>query len=203
MVKHFTSRFIRGFFALLPILVSVYILVNLLLWSERSTRSSLTFFLAKEAEDVPPGSGIVVALLVIYGIGYLLDKPIARKMFRLVDDSFQILPLVRSLYQAIKDFTSYLTPNKNRTSSRVVMVHFPNLNLDMVGIVTRENLKGLPEPLYAEDKVAVYMPMSYQFGGYTVFVSKEQIKELPIGTEQTMRSVLTAWVAGDKNVSNS
>ncbi|MGE0763445.1 MAG: DUF502 domain-containing protein [Bdellovibrionales bacterium] len=194
MLKHFTGKFLRGFFALLPILISVYILVWLLTWSEAIARLGLLFFLPDSIYI--PGLGIFVGVLFIYSIGNLLDKPFAKVVFRWVEGPFQILPLVRSVYQAIKDFTSYLSPNRDRQNSRVVMVRLPGTDFDVVGLVTRENLKGLPFPIETEDRMAVYLPMSYQFGGYTVFVPRAAVKELAMGTEQAMRSVLTAWVSG-------
>lgn len=194
MLKHFTGKFIRGFLALLPILISVYILVWVLTLAETIARFSLLFFLPDSV--YVPGLGILAGVLFIYMIGNLLDKPVARQIFRWVEGPFQILPLVRSVYQAIKDFTAYLTPNRAKQSSRVVLVRLPGTEFDMVGLVTRENLQGLPEGLNDQARVGVYLPMSYQFGGYTVFVPRSAVRELNMGTEQAMRSVLTAWVSG-------
>ena len=195
MLKHFTRKFLRGLFAIMPILISFYILIWLLDLTESITRMGLLFFLPDQA--YVPGLGILTGVLLIYCIGNLLDKPVARKIFKWVEEPFQILPLVRSVYQAIKDFTSYLSPNSKRQTSRVVVIRWPGSEFELVGLVTRESLEGLPAPLSTnEDRIAVYLPMSYQFGGYTIFVPRSSVVELKMGTEQAMRSVLTAWVSG-------
>lgn len=196
MFKHFTSKFLRGFLAILPILLSVYVLIWLLTTAERATRSGLLFFLPEDA--YVPGLGILVGVGLIYGVGVLLDRAIARRVMKWVEEPFQILPLVRSVYQAIKDFTSYLSPKKDRQKSRVVLVKWPGSEIEFVGLVTRDESTGLPEPLGDQDVIAVYFPMSYQFGGYTVFVPRSSVRELHVGTEKAMRSVLTAWVSGQE-----
>lgn len=194
MLKHFTNKFLRGFIALMPILLSVYILVWLLSGAETMARFFLLSFLSDQIYI--PGLGILAAILFIYGVGVLLERPAARRVMRWVEEPFQILPLVRSVYQAIKDFTGYLSPNKKRGTSRVVVVKVPGTEFEIVGLVTRESTQGLPSPLSDQEMIAVYFPMSYQFGGYTAFVPKTAVREFAMGTEQAMRSVLTAWVSG-------
>ncbi len=194
MLKHFTGRFLKGFFALLPILLSLYILIWFLNAAENAAKRFLLFYLPDQV--YLPGLGIVAAVAVIYMFGNLIDKPGARRIFRWIEEPFQIVPMVRTVYQAIKDFTSYLQPKRDRLSSRVVAVKLPGIEAEVVGMVTREKTLDLPAPLGGADRVAVYLPMSYQFGGYTIFIEKSRIREIDLSTEKTMRSVLTAWMAG-------
>ena len=47
-----------------------------------------------------------------------------------------------------------------------------------------------------EDLVAVYLPMSYQIGGYTVYLPRSRLTETDLSVEQAMRIVLTGGVRG-------
>lgn len=194
MLKHFSGKFLRGFFALLPFLLSIYIFIWLVQFAEKAASEVLLIFLPDQVYI--PGLGIFVAVILIYMFGNLIDKPIARHIFRWVEEPFQIVPVVKSVYQAIKDFTSYLSPSQKRDVNRVVLVKLPGTDLQVIGLVTREALTDLPAPLGSSGRVAVYLPMSYQFGGYTIFVTKDCLQEINLTTEQAMRSVLTAWVSG-------
>ncbi len=49
-----------------------------------------------------------------------------------------------------------------------------------------------------EDKVAVYLPLSYQLGGYTVYLSKDRVKVIDMSVEDAMRRVLTAGLSTKK-----
>jgi len=44
--------------------------------------------------------------------------------------------------------------------------------------------------------VAVYLPMGYMIGGYTVFVPRDWINPIQMSVEEAMRSSLIAWMAG-------
>jgi len=193
-MRHFTNKFLKGLLAALPVLLSVFILVWFVEFAERITRRAILFLLPTEM--YVPGLGIVIAIVLIYLLGALMDRPTFRYLFRVLEEPFKILPMVRSVYQAIKDFTVYLAPSGERRTSRVVAVKWPGTNMDIVGLVTSDQLDHLPAPLNQSDRVSVYIPMSYQFGGFTLFVPRSELREVQMGTEAAMRSVLTAWVSG-------
>ena len=56
----------------------------------------------------------------------------------------------------------------------------------MVGLVTDPNLE--------EGCVLVYLPMSYQLGGYMLAVNKDQLTELDMTVENALRFVMTAGI---------
>ena len=51
---------------------------------------------------------------------------------------------------------------------------------------------------HCDDPVAVYMPMSYQIGGYTIFVPKSALTPIDIGFEDAMRLALTGAVTSNQ-----
>ena len=79
---------------------------------------------------------------------------------------------------------------------QVVAVTLPG-NMRLLGFVTRtefEDVPGLARP----DEVAVYLPMSYQVGGFTVFMPRSAIAPVQMSREDAMKFILTA---GLKNAS--
>ena len=61
----------------------------------------------------------------------------------------------------------------------------------------RDKLDGLDPAIEAEDRVAVYLPMSYQIGGYTLFVPRSWVTPLDMSVESAVRNTLTGWIDGD------
>ena len=48
--------------------------------------------------------------------------------------------------------------------------------------------------------VAVYVPMSYMVGGYTIFIPKSLITPINMSVEEAMKNSLLAWLTKtDKN----
>ena len=48
-----------------------------------------------------------------------------------------------------------------------------------------------------DDLVSVYLPMSYQIGGFTVYVPSDHVKTIDMDVEDAMRLVLTAGLSNN------
>ena len=147
-----------------------------------------------------PGMGLISGLVLIALIGLLSHVLIFQKLFNLGEAILRRLPLVKSIYTAIKDFIGYLNPDKDSEMGKVVMVQLPGQSFQLIGFVTREQFDDLPFTPTAEDPVAVYMPMSYQIGGYTLFLPRSCLTPLDIPFEQAMKLVLTGSVTKDRDL---
>ncbi|HEX5676313.1 MAG TPA: hypothetical protein VFX83_13075, partial [Azonexus sp.] len=77
----------------------------------------------------------------------------------------------------------------------VVSLRLPGQALELVGLVTRKNVDDLPAGFLQGDRVAVYLPMGYMIGGYTVFVPREWVQPLDMSVEEAMRASLFAWMS--------
>ena len=137
-----------------------------------------------------PGLGILFGILIIFVLGLIMGHVIIRRLFSWVEHLVESLPIVKSIYTAIKDLINFFAPDEDGQNQKVVIVGRPGEPNSKIGFLTNEkvNLPGL------EDRVAVYMPMSYQIGGDTVFVPKEWVREIDLSVEEAMRSALTAWM---------
>ena len=112
---------------------------------------------------------------------------------------FTNIPVVKSIYSSLKSFADYFSPHhKEDTAQQVVILRMPDHALEVVGLVTRNHMEGLPQGFLPGDRVAVYLPMGYMIGGYTVFVPREWVTPIDMSVEEAMRSSLIAWMAGRK-----
>jgi uncharacterized membrane protein len=193
-VKKITGTFLKGLFTVLPLLLSIYVLAWFLRAVEVFSRDLLLTFWP--AFLYVPGLGMVVAFAIIFGIGATVDRPFARTIFNLIESLLKEVPVVKTVYLAIKDFTEYLKPDENRKHNQVVLVRFPDVAIEIVGLMTRESLADLPAAVTKEGRVAVYFPMSYQFGGCTMFIPRAWVTPTEMGVEEAMRSIITAWLPG-------
>ena len=185
--------FLKGLAVVIPVALTLAILWWMAAGAERLMGSILKFTLP-EGWYVP-GMGLLSGLVLIALIGLLSHVLIFQKLFNLGDAIFHRLPLVKTIYTAIKDFIGYLSPDKDSAMSKVVMVQLPGQSFQLLGFVTREQFDDLPFTPTAEDPVAVYMPMSYQIGGYTLFLPRSALTPLDIPFETAMRLVLTGGVS--------
>ena len=193
-MKRLSSYFFRGLITFLPVALTVYALYLFVFWVEGLTMRMLRpitgdFYL--------PGLGIVVGGAVILVLGFLVSQPFMSRVLGWVELPFTNLPLVKSIYSSLKSFADYFAPHE-RDAQQVVLLKNPASEFSIIGLVTRQSLKDLPLDAVTQQHVAVYLPMGYMIGGYTVFVPREWVTPIDMSVEEAMRSSLIAWMAGRK-----
>lgn len=188
--------FLQGLVILLPVVITLYVLAWLAISAESLFRKAILFFLP--AAWYLPGMGLILGLLFVFGVGVLSHAWLFRKLFSWGERLLERVPLVKSIYTALRDLLTYFAQSGTEEFSQAVMVSFPGQGTRLFGFVARKSFEDLPAGIGDEDTVAVYLPMSYQVGGYTVYVPRERIEPVDISLEDGMRLALTAGVSTKK-----
>lgn len=181
--------FITGLLTVLPVIITVYFVVWLLTLMEN--------FFGKQVDWLLPdgwyrtGMGLALAIVVVFGVGLLMHGYVFRRLFETFEKLLLEIPLVRSVYGALRDLLGLFAEHKD-PALQVVAVAFPGSNARLLGFVTRADFSDAPKDLALEGEVAVYLPMSYQIGGYTVFVPKSALTPVDMSREDAMKFILTA-----------
>jgi uncharacterized membrane protein len=191
-MKKLGTLFLQGLIAILPIALTLY-LVYWLASSAEAVLGQALRFLIGDAHYVP-GLGVLAGLLITLGIGLLLRLWLFRKVFSLGEALLQRIPGIKSLYGSIRDMVGLFDASKPREFNKTVMVTLADESVRLMGLVTREDFSDLPEGIGDERTVAVYLPMSYQLGGFTVMVPKAKIRPVDMKVDQAMQFLLTAAV---------
>ena len=189
--------FLKGLAVVIPVVLTLAILWWMAAGAEQLMGAILKFSLPDGWYI--PGMGLVSGLVLIALIGLLSHVLVFQKIFNLGEAIFDRLPLVKTIYTAIKDFIGYLSPEKGNEMGKVVLVELPGHSFQLIGFVTREQFADLPFTPSSEDPVAVYLPMSYMIGGYTLFLPRSSLTPLDIPFEQAMRLVLTGAVTKQRD----
>jgi uncharacterized membrane protein len=79
------------------------------------------------------------------------------------------------------------------------MVRLPGHEFEVMGFVTRETFDDLPLDPQADDPVAVYLPMSYQIGGYTLYLPRSALTPVELPFEDAMRLAVTGGVTRNRS----
>jgi uncharacterized membrane protein len=122
---------------------------------------------------------------------------LTRWIYQLIESPLRNFPVVKELYSALKQLTVLLTPQDKSAEGKVVSVKHPDLAVNMVGLMMRADVDGLDGAIASHDMVAVYFPMSYQIGGYTLFVPRLWVSSVDMSVEAAMRNALTGWMNDD------
>lgn len=183
---------LKGLVTILPIGLTVYFIYWLGVTTE--TLLSRPIKLIIDEANYWPGMGLVVGFLLLFVVGLAVNAFVVRKALGYGEELVLRIPVVKTVYAAIRDMTRLVnTGGRKRELERVVTVRFGSMRL--IGFVTQEDAKTLGLDSDVE-LVAVYLPMSYQIGGYTLYLPKSEIEHIDLTVEQAMRIVLTGGVQG-------
>ena len=189
-MTHITSTFLRGLTAVLPAALTIWIVVWLAQSAEALLRPVFVFLLPERY--YLPGLGFLLGLVVIYAVGVLVQSYLIGRLWDAVQRLFEGLPLVKTVYNALSDFFDFFSRRPSDSAS-VVSVNLLDNDTRLIGFVTDESPSNLAEP-GGEPQVAVYLPLSYQIGGFTMLLPRSRLTALDIGVEEAMRLVLTAGI---------
>lgn len=199
IVRTATHVFLRGLFVILPVGLTLYVLWWLASSIEKLVAGMLGW--ANRAYDMPidwyvPGLGLAIAFVAVFIVGLAMSTWVARQLWDATEGLIAKTPGLSTIYGAFNDFVQFFNKDQKDDLDQVVLVDLPGAGADMkqIGFVTRSAFDDLPEQLGADGRVAVYLPMSYQIGGFTVFIPRDRVEAIDMKLEDAMRFVLTAGV---------
>ncbi len=191
MFKSIGTTLLAGFITLLPVVLTAYLLYWLATTSEQVMGGSLRWLLPNILYF--PGLGILAGLMLIYFVGLLMKTVLVRRLFSFGERIIFSLPLVKTVYRAIRDLFDFFSPKKDGLG-KVVVVNVNNM--EMIGFVTEEDSSRLPAAFKSGDRVPVYIPMSYMIGGFTLLIPRSDLSPCDMPMDEAMRFALTAGIAG-------
>ena len=196
-MRRLWNTFLKGLAAVLPVGLTVYVVV----WLATTAESVLSgpFRAWLPSGRYWPGLGLLAAFLIVLVVGVIVDAYIVRRVFRFGESLLARIPIVKSIFGALKDFTRFLPAGgKARDLKRVVLWRMNEAQL--IGFVTEEHVSQRLFGTASADLVAVYFPMSYQIGGYTLYLHKDELRETDLSVEEAMRLVLIGGVTAQEKV---
>ncbi len=193
-MKKFYSLFITGLLAILPLGLTIYILIWLVTTFESLFRGLFDLILPQTWYI--PGMGVLGGVVTIFFIGLVLQFLFFQQLKTWLESLFEKFPLVGDIYESLNGLMQYLAGgDKQAPAEQVVIVEIDGMHL--LGIVTCSDLKDAPNGIAKGDMVGVYLPMSYQVGGYTVYIARDRVIPVEMSKKEALRWTLTGGVTSN------
>ena len=181
-----------GLVTVLPVALTGYVIWWSVNTVEGWLRHALIVSHVIAAEHYWPGLGLLTGFLLLLLVGGLVNAYAGRILLKYWDDFLGRIPFVKTLYGGFRDVLSLLPSGSGEKGDvqRVVLASFADVHA--IGFVTREDVPTALDEHGGRDWVTVYFPMSYAFGGYTLFLHRDHVAPLDISVEDAMRLAITA-----------
>ncbi len=196
MIKNIKKRLLLGLAAVIPITVTTAVIwyltrrIGALLHSLFSGVIPLTGLPGYVTGLI----GFLIVVFLIYIIGLFASSFIGRHLFRLVDRLMGSLPLVKTLYTAVRHFASALFVSRS-AFRRAVLVEFPQKGQYTIGFVTKE--RGYKN----EDNnfVSLFVPTTPNITtGFYILSKKENLISLSIGVDEAFKVLISGGIISIK-----
>lgn len=141
-----------------------------------------------------PGTGVVVAIVIVFLTGIVAANIVGRKLFDVGEAIVDRIPLVRSIYSAVKQVMHSLFSNGGQSFRRVLMVQYPRKGVWTLGFQTGV---GVGEVQHRTDQevVTVFIPTTPNpTSGFVIMVPREDAVELDMSVEDGLKFVMSLGV---------
>lgn len=180
----FVGRVIGYFGRGLVVIAPVAITLGVLVWVLTTVDAMLGIEI--------PGAGLAITLAIVTFVGFIATHFITRSAVGLFDRLFDKVPLVRLLYNAVRDIFNAFAGDKRRFDQAVSVRIDDAGHVRLFGFVTRQSLAELGLPGH----VSVYCPHSYNFSGQLVVVSADRVEAITQPSADVMAFVVSGGVSG-------
>jgi uncharacterized membrane protein len=169
------TYFARGCLALIPVLLTGYLVVSLVRTLDAWVGSQI------------PGLGILVTLAFITVSGFFVSHFVGRKLFEWFDHAMEQIPGISILYRSLRDLISALTGQTQSFGSPVMVRLQAESEARVLGFLTRRELPFLALPGY----VAVYVPQAYNIAGQLYVVPQSWVTPVEVPPAELLTFVLS------------
>lgn len=190
-LKYIRDTFLTGFLVFLPVALTIFIVFYILSLVNNLVLPYLRYILP--IPDIP-GIGVLTTLLLIFFAGLLTKNFLGKKLLTISDYIFSKTPLVRSIYNSLKQITESLFIKKG-SFKKTVLVEFPRKGMLSIAFVASE-IKINGKRYYA-----VYVPTAPNpTSGYTIFVKEEEIIHTDLTIDEATKITLSGGLVIPKEV---
>lgn len=187
--------FVAGLATLFPLVVTLYLLLVVFQFADGLLGRFINRYWLRTYGYEIQGLGLVMTVLLIFLTGVVSSHFFGQWMFRRFEGWLGRLPVVRRIYQPVKQLAQFLFEKSQREAAfrRVVLVQYPRPGVYSLAFVTNETsttVTGSPKTLLT---LLIPNPPS-PFTGPIIFVPKEEVVPLKISVEEAVRLIVSGGV---------
>jgi uncharacterized membrane protein len=194
-VAGFRNNFLTGLAVVLPVAVTIWAVWSFIGFVDARV---LPFLPAKYNPltyidmDVR-GMGIIVFLIFTTIIGALTKGLFGRSLMRTAEGIVDRMPIVRSLYNGIKQIIETVVNQSNSSFDKACLVEYPRKGIWAVAFISTKSGGELLTKTGQKSLTSVFLPTTPNpTSGFLLFVPTKDVIELDMSVEEAAKLVISA-----------
>jgi len=141
-----------------------------------------------------PGIGLVVVLVGLTFIGAVTANFLGRFFLRLSERILNRMPVVRSIYSAVKQIFETVLAQQSGAFREVVLVEYPRKGIWSLGFITGTT-QGEVQELTEDEVLNVFVPTTPNpTSGFLLFVPQGEALRLSMSVEEGIKMVVSGGI---------
>ena len=193
--KSFFRRYLlTGLLIWVPLVITVWVL-NLLV----STMDQSLLLLPQSLRTESwlgmhiPGLGVILTLGVVFITGVLAANFIGQKLVQIWERVLLHIPVVNSIYKAVKQVSDTLFSGSGHAFRKVLLVRYPHPQAWSLAFQT--NVPSSLVSRFPEEHVAVFIPTTPSpVNGFYFYVKRTEVIELDMSIDEALKYIISMGV---------
>jgi len=197
MMHRLRNYFLTGFIVCAPLAITIWLIWSFVGWVDSWVVPYIPAAYNPDAY-VPfrvPGMGLIIALVLITLVGFLTANIIGRKIVSMGEFIVGRMPLVRSIYNGLKQIIETVLSDKSNTFQKVGLIEYPRKGIYALVFMATETGGEVRAKVgdAAGQTLAVFLPTTPNpTSGFLLFVPKAEVIELSMSVEDGAKLVISA-----------
>lgn len=190
------NYFLAGVLVTAPIGITIYVSWSIISWVDEVVARVLpppynpSGYLPYDI----PGVGLIMLVITLTLIGFLTANFLGRVIVRFGERVVARMPVINSLYGAVKQIFEAVLSSSSASFNEVVLVEYPRREMWTLGLVIGE-AHGELQRSVTEKLYNVYLPTTPNpTSGYLVFLPRSQMIHLDMSVEDCMKMIVSGGI---------
>ena len=189
---------LTGILVTAPITITVWLSWQILQFFDRTVRRIMPLDFYPDISI--PGLGLLVVFLGLILVGALTAGLVGRFFLRTSERILNNMPVVRSVYGAIKQILETVLQNKATAFRQVVLIEYPRPGIWALGFVSGPT-KGEVRRRLDRELVNVFLPTTPNpTSGFLLFVPKADVQVMNMTIEEGIKLVVSGGIVTPEDV---
>ena len=195
------SWFFIGILVMTPLILTIYVVCAFITFVDNLVVPMVPYYY-RPSTYLPfpiPGLGLIIVFIFTTFVGILATGLFGRTLIRLWENILSRMPVVRSVYSAIKQILETVMATQSDAFRQAVLVEYPRKDIWAIGFVTGST-KGEVGENVNKKMVNVFMPTTPNpTSGFLLFFPEKDLIFLKMSVEDALKLVVSGGMVIPKN----